>query len=348
VDKLLSVAILIVCIVASTMVVAGQDGDPICSDEFITIQIDLMSDTETYFAYDDNGLLLDEDGMIALAERELATYCDPDYSPMFDVGIDIPIESWFIATDIMPDAESDSSCFDGYIGQVIGNDDGTDDLSEITTACQSVIDPSDDNRDVLFLSRGLTQNIPYLSNEYGEDFDCVIGYYYTVHVQGTSIDIHGFCDIDEDGNITLSTRLDEDTNSRVIVRYLDGFGFDLMPLTNDQLMTFGLPITPYWLHPFTTDELDALRAIPELDPIRYPGFPDDIEFYLLSNDRANVDTEIVFGRLEQRLDEPNRFVVELLNQPFTEHGVNLGDLLVVELTTIDELPAAVYVEPYMP
>ena len=266
----------------------SQDEESFCSEEFIKTQTELMTDTEAYPAFDNDGEPLDEYLLEKLATQEITTYCDEDREPLIEPDIGIPIETWVITEDTNPQMQS-------------------------------------------------------IAKEFDESGECFISYMYVDHEAGTTFDLQFFCEVDDEGNINITSRMQDEKETSLKIRYESVADMRFTPLTNEQLIELGLPITPFWHHIYVTEDYDQLRMIRDLDPIRYPGYPDDIEFYLFDNELPDLQTELIFGRLEMQLDPPEFFVVELLNQPFSDYGVNLGDLVVVQLAEYEGETLAVYI-----
>lgn len=284
---IIAITVLMFSLLSMTQKTLTQN-EPICSEDFIDAQTDLMSNPETYRLLDDNGDPVDSKSQEKFAKQEIETFCDSEQEPLFDGDIDVPIETWILIQNLNPQ------------------------LAEIAA-------------------------------EFDEVSDCIIGYLYVDHEAGTTADLYGFCEMDDQDNLSLTTQLIEDAEQRIIVRYESMLDTSITALSHEQLTAFELPITPFWLTFYSAPEYDMTRSIRDLDPIRFPGFPDDIQFYLFDNDRPDLDVEIIFGRLEQQLEPPEFFMVELLNQPFSDYGVNVGDQVVVQLTEYEGEMIAVFV-----
>ena len=77
-------------------------------------------------------------------------------------------------------------------------------------------------------------------------------------------------------------------------------------------------------------EHEVLRRIEILDPLRAPGFPDDIQVVLLPFPTAErKGLEIVWCRMERRL-ESGCLECVLLNQPIGDFGLRTGDSIEVK------------------
>lgn len=194
-----------------------------------------------------------------------------------------------------------------------------------------------------FFSESFEDVTTETAKEVDEDGDCVVGFLYVDHTHGTTFDIYAFCDLSDDGEIELTTRLLEDAETRLIIRFDPNTEYDLTQLSNEQLTQFELPITPFWHYSYSSPDYDITRSIRGLDPIRFFGYPDDIEFYLFDNDKPELQTELVFGRIEQQLSPPEFFAVELLNQPFSDYGVSVGDMVVVQLLEYEGEQIAIFI-----
>jgi hypothetical protein len=177
------------------------------------------------------------------------------------------------------------------------------------------------------------------AERYGVDGSCVIGYLYIDHDAGTSLYIESFCTILEDGTIQYTVSPSSD-GTVLIVRYDVLKDFDIAALTAAQLQALNIPIRPFWADIYQTEVQYTLRRNRELDSLRYPGFPDDINVIIFPAD-IEVELEEVWGRLIQQ-QGPTQYLVQILDEPEQDLGFHQGDQLSVELYENDNIMYAVY------
>jgi hypothetical protein len=159
----------------------------------------------------------------------------------------------------------------------------------------------------------------------------VLGFVYVDHSAGLSLRVDAFCSPQPDGSIRRGSSPREQ-GSMLVLRYdlFDDLG--LSRLNSLHAQQLGLPPRPEWLEHYRCPAVEPLRSLSFLDPLRAPGYPDDIKFLLPGV--GGRDPEIVWGRLERSLRE-HYFECTLLNDPNQDFGYRTGDALVVSVRTVE-------------
>ena len=85
----------------------------------------------------------------------------------------------------------------------------------------------------------------------------------------------------------------------------------------------------YWKN---DPNLVALLGLEEIDHLRHPSYPLDVQVALMGDDDS---VELVWMRLVG-VAESGHLVAELLNNPFGKHGCASGDLMALGVTEDDE------------
>lgn len=180
---------------------------------------------------------------------------------------------------------------------------------------------------------------------YGVSVDFCIGYVYVDQQAGLTIDILSYCEVD-DKSITLTKGPhDENTSMKVRFSHANNTNLTCKVLTDEQLKSLSLPTEPDWLQFYKVkgqEELDRIRQINLLHPLRAPRFPDDIRFILASNN-PSIQPEQVWGRIIANPQE-SIFIIRLLNQPNQDiDGIKINDVLAVQVKEIPNGISAMYV-----
>ena len=175
-------------------------------------------------------------------------------------------------------------------------------------------------------------------DRYGVDVDYFIGFVYIDSQAGMTIDMLSYCTVD--GNTITMTKGPRDDNSSMKVRYTGNFMEQLKCtiLSDEQRNTLSLPVEPDWLHFYHVEgqeEIERIRKLELLHPLRAPGFPDDIRFALIPM-KQGMQVEQVWGKIMANPQE-NIFIVRLLNQPNQDfNGIKMGDFLAVEVKAVEQ------------
>jgi hypothetical protein len=159
---------------------------------------------------------------------------------------------------------------------------------------------------------------------FNADGEHLVGYPYVDHTAGLSMRVHLFCQ----SNFLRSLKVTADViaqNVALIIRYDVLSQCEVKPLDQDQIEKFKLPEKPDYLTSYEKKEVEPLRWVEVMHPLRAPGFPDDIRFVLA---QPGKQVEEVWGRLERRLSD-NVYECILLNQPHQDFGLKAGDHVAV-------------------
>lgn len=161
----------------------------------------------------------------------------------------------------------------------------------------------------------------------------VAGFVYADHTAGITMDVETFCTVGPEGEIH-PTGGPRRHNSVLKVRYDILEQLSPTPIADHERERLGWPARPGWLSTYRHPELEPLRRLPLLHPLRAPGYPDDIRFLLLPVDEEGRP-EVVWGRLERALGGCD-FECVLLNQPQQECGLSLHDRVVVNVREVED------------
>jgi hypothetical protein len=167
----------------------------------------------------------------------------------------------------------------------------------------------------------------------------LLGFVYVDHMCGMTLDVAGSCEIDgEDLRLTRHLLADEKS---LKMRY--GSFRPVRVLGAAEYRRMGLPEAPDWLKFYRMEGVEPLRSSRFIDPIRAPGYPDDIRVGLSRPGMKGV--EMVWARME-RSDDDVHIECTLLNQPFESCDVSAGDRIDVVLMKEGEDLMAVCVGPW--
>lgn len=156
-------------------------------------------------------------------------------------------------------------------------------------------------------------------------FNGVLCFAYVDHDAGNSLKLHTFCQI-ETGNDPRISLLLSDINYNLILR---GWSLDqLSPLSDDQVKGLSLPVKPDWLEIYEPDTLGRIRNRVDIDQFRAPGFFDDLQVALFSNNQE-CRPEVVWVRFEEMSEDGKSFTGKLLNEPDADFGVHIDDIIPV-------------------
>ncbi len=156
----------------------------------------------------------------------------------------------------------------------------------------------------------------------------LVGFLYVDLQAGISLHVLGTATVAAGGAVTLAGRVAD--RSRLILRH--GVFQSLTPqaLTASQREALGLAEVPDWLESYRRPETAPIRRLAWLDPLRCPGYPDDIRFRLA---RRGMQAEVVWGTAWRLAGEDaDGFTLiecELLNEPNQDWGVHAGDRVLV-------------------
>jgi hypothetical protein len=170
------------------------------------------------------------------------------------------------------------------------------------------------------------------AQHYGSDGTHACGFVYVDHTAGLTMRVEFFCHVKANDEIELRGG-PRAQNAMCLYRYGIFDRFTLKPLSDQQLNVLNLPKEPIGMDAYRRQDLEPLRELELLHPLRAPSFPDDIQFILLPPSK-NQSREVVWGRIERQLD-PAHFECILLNQPHADLGLRVNDRVVVNVRKID-------------
>lgn len=159
-----------------------------------------------------------------------------------------------------------------------------------------------------------------------------IGFCYVDHDAGISIRIHALCFIRPKNKPAIVVNTFEICQD-LILRY--GVIEQFTILNNEQVEALSLPSEPEWLECYKSSKYSNVRNRLDIDQFRAPGYFDDVSVLLLSKSQE-VSPEKVWVRLEETSDDDTTFRGRLLNQPYADFGVNIGDTIPVLLVETED------------
>lgn len=159
------------------------------------------------------------------------------------------------------------------------------------------------------------------------DADAAVGYVYVDSMCGMTLGVEAWCKADADQIHVISRP--SDTKQLILWRYPLFAKMKNRLLTSEDIESLALPNPPWWLHNYTVESMIPLRALCQLDPIRAPGFPDDIKCLLVDKAGRNRP-EQVWAKLLRQTQE-GIFVCQVLNEPFQDFGIRELDLICVQV-----------------
>ena len=134
----------------------------------------------------------------------------------------------------------------------------------------------------------------------------------------------------DDGEVSL-----EPTNKTTFFKFRYGsFQGDMVPFTDlDLLVPFQDHVQIIINGYEAPEDVLAVRKIPELDPSRAPGFPDDIVVFFVKEGYRN---EGIWCRTVG--SDPERHLVQMrmLNEPIAPFGRHVGEIIDVALIQMDD------------
>jgi hypothetical protein len=156
----------------------------------------------------------------------------------------------------------------------------------------------------------------------------ILGYAYIDHAAGFTVDVHCFVERKLFGGYSKSAEIQRDLRTMLKIRFDMVRTMKVLPVNDrDRISTFQLPDNPDWLEHYRMPEVEPLRELDFLHPVRAPGFPDDIAF-VMGPRGAATQPERVWGRLVRQLSD-HVFECTLLNQPHQDFGIKMGDKVTV-------------------
>ncbi len=168
----------------------------------------------------------------------------------------------------------------------------------------------------------------------------LVGYPHIDHTHGLSMYVRLFCQKTMLGGLKVTADLWAQKIG-LIIRYDTMSRCSLSLLTDDQIRKLSLPAKAEMLDAYENKDVEPLRALELLHPLRAPGFPDDVKFIMSGK---GFKTEQVWGRLERRLND-TLFECTLLNAPHQDFGVKAGERVVVLIARAQGGIASQFVAP---
>ena len=162
--------------------------------------------------------------------------------------------------------------------------------------------------------------------------DSVLAYPYIDHEAGFTFEVLAPANY-ESGRYWLEDAPLEAENMRILVRRGAVAETDVKPCVDLSGVTTDFAGHMEMIDKYYEGEKDLLatRGVKAIDPLRNEDYPDDVLVTLVCSDDGSV-REGVWVRLET-IDEEGMFEGTLLNQPYSECGVNRGDLLQLALVS---------------
>jgi hypothetical protein len=153
---------------------------------------------------------------------------------------------------------------------------------------------------------------------------------YVDRTAGMSSWLEIFCNRQSDGSF-VRVGGPVDNKAVVTIRYGTFPISEITLLTTEQRQALGLSERPDWLKHYDDGSMDELRKMALLDPLRAPGFPDDIKFII---GRAGFQPEQVWGRIHQGIIKDGILGCELLNEPSQNMGIHRGDSILLVVSSL--------------
>jgi len=163
--------------------------------------------------------------------------------------------------------------------------------------------------------------------EISPSMESAIGYVYNDPDCGISMKIECLCTVGSPSDVIRSFQLLGDIFS-LKFRYSSMKLLNISRLSDEQISSLRFPPVPVWLEFYETPDLRVIRDLKWLDPLRSPGFFNDVMVILPHE--GELVPEFVWVRLKAHLPETNRFKGVLLNEPFHESGIHRNDIIEVE------------------
>lgn len=183
--------------------------------------------------------------------------------------------------------------------------------------------------DSWIVARDTTGELRSESRRFGCDCSDCIGWFYVDHNCGLSMIIHTFCA--HRGRIIEAKASPWKEQIMIVIRSDVLEKLKVSPLSKSQRDAVGLPeVFSEALAAYRMPELEPIRKLEWLNPLRAPGYPDDIKVIIGSPEKKQ---EVVWARMERKLDA-NMFECTLLNQPQDDFGVEKGNRVAVRLKKV--------------
>jgi len=172
------------------------------------------------------------------------------------------------------------------------------------------------------------EEVMRLTDNADRNAECAMGYVYVDRVCGMTLNVEAWCDSEAEP-LRITSRPSE-RKQIIVLRYDYFVDKEKRLLDANEIADLHLPTFPDWLKHYTSEGLAPLRALTLIDPLRAPGFPDDIKCLLFDRD-GGKESEWVWARLV-RQPRQGLFVCKLLNEPFQDFGLHGGELICVDVS----------------
>lgn len=172
-------------------------------------------------------------------------------------------------------------------------------------------------------SRALHEKI----NEIPGTADSAVGYIYIDHEVGISLKIEHLCR-NQSSPGAEESRIPLENLVSLRFRYNTLTTLSLKRLPAECIQRLGLAPVPEWVRLYDPPDLRIIREFTWLDPLRAPGFFDDVMAILPGKDKEVP--EIVWARLFRYYPDTDRFHGILLNEPFRDYGIHRNDTVNVQ------------------
>ncbi|WP_027381281.1 hypothetical protein [Chryseobacterium daeguense] len=166
----------------------------------------------------------------------------------------------------------------------------------------------------------------------GYNGENLIGYTYIDHEEGITLDILKLF-TEDNGDFNISKDLEAD-KSRAIIRFEDFYETDFQLAEDEMVKKLGARI-PAYLESYRRDDLKSFREEKDYDKFRTPGFPDDIQIFLINNKNT---PELIWARVENYNPETKIGVSKLIVEPHQNFNLNIFDNLLFKLMEINGQP----------
>lgn len=153
------------------------------------------------------------------------------------------------------------------------------------------------------------------------DNNAMLLYGYVDHEAGLSFQFVCMAYIYDDGRVTFEPR-----NKEVSAKFrYDSFSGEIVPFDNTEQLIPYMDFEEMIQEGYRcSDDIMKMRATRGIDHLRAPGFPDDIQviFY-----KPGKKMEAIWCRIEGINHENETIKGRLLNQPWADYGINIGDIV---------------------
>ena len=163
-----------------------------------------------------------------------------------------------------------------------------------------------------------------------QDDNAMLVYGYIDHEAGMSFELLCAACVYDDGDVSL-----EPANRTTSFKFRYGsFQGDMVPFTNESQLYPYLDRAQMIRQGYqVSEEIRMIREIQELDPLRAPGYPDDIVVMFMKEGCRN---EGIWCRTEGADAESHLLQMQMLNEPADAFGKHIGNVVDVALIRTDD------------